>query len=60
MTSNVVELFKTETTPEPVNEFMELVIDWAFNNGIDTSTQGFRHDGAIIMSTLQSMLYRVK
>lgn len=48
---------KPDEEQDPVRSFVyDILIPWAEENGVDTSSQEFKFDAATIMTCLQGML----
>lgn len=62
MANNIINFptRKVEEELDPVHEFINSkLMDWAIENGIDTSTRKFKYSAAGIMTCMQGMLLEV-
>lgn len=46
-----------EVDENPVDEFIEEFYNWAFRNGVDTTTTRFKFDAATVMTVCQALIH---
>ena len=61
MDSNVIAFpgLIEEEPRDVVLEFMHKITDWAEEQGVDITSQHYKYDAAVIMTSLQSMMLKV-